>query len=192
MLWNLHWWMVDDDWYNYHFKTGPFRCHFWLPKRAGPAILTEGGKFWYCLMISPANAKLTNAWIPNKPRHLCNDIMPYNAWQHSWKSTQGRVAPLTSLHQRSCTEGKWWKMWVHLDNSIRIRETHSKNLAMARFLFSHLSVQLKMLHIFIMPFGASTLSLSEAPASIFRNCARRSSCRHNITRRLRSVGIGLY
>ena len=83
MPWNLHWWMVDDDWYNYLLKTGPFRCHFWLPKRAGPAILTEGGKFWYCLMISPADAKLTNAWIPNKHRHLCNDIMPYHAWQHS-------------------------------------------------------------------------------------------------------------
>ena len=114
------------------WKRGPsaFRCHFWLPKRAGPTILTEGGKFWYCLMISPADAKLTNAWIPNKHRHLCNDIMPYHAWQHSLKSTQGRVAPLTSLHQRSCTEGKWWKMWIHLDNSIRIQETHSTNLAM--------------------------------------------------------------
>ena len=83
MPWNLHWWMVDDDWYNYLLKTGPFRCHFWLPKRAGPAILTEGGKFWYCLMISPADAKMTNAWIPNKHRHLCNDIVPSHAWHHS-------------------------------------------------------------------------------------------------------------
>ena len=47
MPWNLHWWMVDGDWYNYLLKAGPFRCHFWLPKRAGPAILTEGGKCWY-------------------------------------------------------------------------------------------------------------------------------------------------
>jgi hypothetical protein len=33
------------------------------------------------------------------------------------------------------------KMWIHLDNSIRIQETHDTNLAMVRFLFSHLSVQ---------------------------------------------------
>ena len=33
------------------------------------------------------------------------------------------------------------KMWIHIDNSIRIQETHDTNLAMVRFLFSHLSVQ---------------------------------------------------
>ena len=135
MPWNLHWWMVDDDWYNYLLKTGPFRLplSFLITKTCWPCHVDWWGKFWYCWMISPADAKLTNAWIPNKHRHLCNDIMPYHAWQHSWKSTQGRVAPLTSLHQRSCTEGKWWKMWIHLDNSIRIRETHSTNVAMVLY-----------------------------------------------------------
>ena len=117
-----------------------------------------------------------------------NDILPGNVHKKSTKDTQGRIAPLTSLHQ---TVLPCRKMGIHLDNSIQFQEMHSTNRTMVRFLFSHLSVQEKMLHISIMPFGASTLSLSEAPASIFRNRSRRSSCRHNNTRRLRSVGIGL-
>ena len=42
--WSMMTYLIN---FNYLFKTGSFRCHFWLPKRAGPAILTEGGKSWY-------------------------------------------------------------------------------------------------------------------------------------------------
>ena len=42
--WSMMTYLIN---FNYLFKTGPLRCHFWLPKRAGPAILTEGGKSWY-------------------------------------------------------------------------------------------------------------------------------------------------
>ena len=102
MPWNTPW-MVDDDCYHDLLKTGPFVCHVWLPKCTGSAILTQGGKSWYGRMISLADAKLTNAWNPNKPRNLCNDIMPDNVHK---KSTQGRTAALTYLHQTQCTAGK--------------------------------------------------------------------------------------
>ena len=126
--------LVDGWWYDYLLKMVPFRWHFWLPKRIGPAMLTEGGKSWYHLMISPADAKLTNTWLPNKPRNLCNGIMPGNFHKSppNKNSTLNIFAP-DVIHCR--------KMWIHLDNSIRIQEMHDTNLAMVRFLFSHLSVQ---------------------------------------------------
>ena len=43
MPWNLHWWMVDDDWYNYLLKTGPFRLplSFLITKTCWPYWLKE-------------------------------------------------------------------------------------------------------------------------------------------------------
>ena len=64
-------------------KRGPSAVIFDYQNVLALPYWLKGCKFWYWLMISPADAKLTNAWIPNKHKHLCNDIMPYHAWQHS-------------------------------------------------------------------------------------------------------------
>ena len=154
----------------------PFRWHFLLPKRIGPAMLTEGGKSWYHWQ--------THGFPTSPEIFVMVSCLATFIKVHSTKNGTLNIFAPDVIHCR--------KMWIHLDNSIRIQGTARHKSCYGAFPLLALVCAIENAAHFhnaswcldLVFVGSASFHLSQLRPKVFLWAK-------NITRRLRSVGIGL-